>query len=180
MARPRIMSRSTTTSSEYSPAEDSALQRSLNDGFELSDYEKIDDHGVSRRDSLNFPAQSALHEPSTSLDSSPPTVINSRGEFTTSNETDADRGILNSGPAGVLESHEEGRDEDGQERRLGKPEWHPFWLHPAIFGVFGVLFVCIMAISVFLGVYSKANDGLANAHDNLAYVWRFGPTACKP
>lgn len=65
------------------------------------------------------------------------------------------------------------------DRATQVPEWRPRWLHPVILGAFSVLFAIIVAVLAFITVYSRRNDGLADAHDNMAYVWRFGPTACK-
>lgn len=62
---------------------------------------------------------------------------------------------------------------------LGPPPWHPFWLRRRILGAFCILFICMTAALVFLIAYGRGRDGLTGARDNLAYLWRFGPTACR-
>lgn len=72
----------------------------------------------------------------------------------------------------------EGCQHESHQNLPHNPHWHPFWLGPTVLGAFGILFMLIAVVLVFLTVYSKLNDGLTTAHDDAAYIWRFGPTAC--
>lgn len=59
----------------------------------------------------------------------------------------------------------------------GSEKWHPFWLHPAVLGVFLAFFLgCAVALPVLLSI-SNRNDGLLEAQVDLEQLWRFGPTA---
>ncbi|CAI6098446.1 unnamed protein product [Clonostachys chloroleuca] len=59
----------------------------------------------------------------------------------------------------------------------GSEKWHPFWLHPAVLGVFFAFFLgCAVALPVLLSI-SNRNDGLLEAQVDLEQLWRFGPTA---
>jgi hypothetical protein len=59
------------------------------------------------------------------------------------------------------------------------PQWRPRWLRKATLGAFAALFLIIGILLIFMTVYSRHSHGLADSHDNMAYLWRFGPTACK-
>lgn len=59
------------------------------------------------------------------------------------------------------------------------PVWHPFWFRPGVLWSFCGLFLCQTAVLIFLVAYSQAHNGLTDAESRLAYVWRFGPVACK-
>lgn len=59
------------------------------------------------------------------------------------------------------------------------PKWRPFWFRSSTLWVFCGLFICLAVVLVFLVAYSQANNGLTDANDRLAHVWRFGPIACK-
>lgn len=67
-----------------------------------------------------------------------------------------------------------------QDEPAEPPKWHPFWLRWAVLGTFCALFASVAAALVIIAIYSRLNDGLTDAHDDLAYVWKFGPTACEP
>lgn len=66
-----------------------------------------------------------------------------------------------------------------EDRPSNLPIWHPFWLRTAVIVAFTVLFACLAASLVTITVYSQLNDGLSNSHEGMAYVHRFGPTACE-
>lgn len=88
----------------------------------------------------------------------------------------------NSPRSALLESDRDSTSRDAEDEvdlQSDAQTWRPTWLRPAIVGDFAALFICLIAVLAFMVVYSRLNDGLCDARQNLAYIWRFGPTACK-
>jgi hypothetical protein len=72
--------------------------------------------------------------------------------------------------------HAEVEREDGYKQL---PSWHPIWLRPVtLLPLSLVLLVFTVSLPLLLQ-YSRRNDGLAEAHDGVVYLWRFGPTASR-
>lgn len=96
-------------------------------------------------------------------------------------EPDSDSGsdLASTESARVFKSDDKQPETYVHDKFSETAKWRPFWSRPVILNAFGALFASIMVVLIFMAVYSKANNGLADAYDELAYVWRFGPTACK-
>lgn len=65
-----------------------------------------------------------------------------------------------------------------QPQRAGQSAtWRPFWLQLGALASFSGLFLAFTVVLPSLLAFSERNDGIAEARENLVYVWRFGPTA---
>lgn len=161
------------------PDVDRALHKDRQDNLADQISDVIEDPYSSRGDLPTSSPECALHEMPVYQNNSRPVSVDADWELTGAHEPENSSESVASEPARVLKSDKEGYEQDGQEGCLEIPKWRPFWLHPLILCAFGVLFASVMAILIFLAIHSETNFGLANADDKLAYVWRFGPTACK-
>lgn len=59
------------------------------------------------------------------------------------------------------------------------PTWQPFWLAPMTLAILSLTLLGTAAVIVAMLVSSKRNQGIANALQQLHYLWRFGPTASR-
>uniref|UniRef100_A0A8H7NET9 Uncharacterized protein n=1 Tax=Bionectria ochroleuca TaxID=29856 RepID=A0A8H7NET9_BIOOC len=55
--------------------------------------------------------------------------------------------------------------------------WRPFWLGHIRLACFGLWFLCCTIALPIMLHYSELNKGLLETREDLAYLWRFGPTA---
>lgn len=57
--------------------------------------------------------------------------------------------------------------------------WRPFWLGHIRLACFGLWFLCCTIALPIMLHYSELNKGLLVTREDLAYLWRFGPTASE-